>query len=59
MNKKYIGFIIGGAIVGATIGYLIRRIGVPKIIGILKEHKVIPENFANIVDELKQDIEHS
>ncbi len=53
MKKEYIGFIIGGAILGAAIGYLVRRIGVPKIMETLKDHNIIPENLVSIVDDLK------
>ncbi len=57
MEKSYIGFIIGGAIIGALAGYLVRRIGVPKIMDTLKEHDVIPERVVSIIDEFKHSIE--
>ena len=51
IDKKDLGFIIGGAIVGAIAGYIINRVGVKNIMGMLKQKEVIPPSISNLINE--------
>lgn len=50
-GKKDISFIVGGAIIGAVAGYIIKKIGIKNIINILKAKDIISPTIANIVNE--------
>lgn len=51
IDKKDIGFIVGGAIVGAIAGYLIKKIGIKNIINVLKAKDIISPTIANVISE--------
>ena len=50
-DKSDISYIIGGAIIGAIAGYIIKRVGIKNIIGILKKKEIIPSSVSNLIDE--------
>jgi hypothetical protein len=50
-DKKGIGFIVGGAVLGAIAGYLVKKVGVKNIITVLKAKDIIPHNIANLISE--------
>ncbi len=56
IEKKDIGFILGGAVIGAAIGYIISKIGIKKILDALRDNNIIPENIANVIDDFGQNI---
>ncbi|MFO7929045.1 MAG: hypothetical protein R6U35_05220 [Candidatus Humimicrobiaceae bacterium] len=57
VEKKDIGFIVGGAVIGAAVGYIIRKIGINRILEILKENNIIPEKVVNAMEDFGQNIE--
>jgi len=44
-------FVIGGAVIGAIAGYIIKKIGAKKIINILKQKEIIPSSISNLINE--------
>ena len=50
-NKNYIGFIIGGAVVGAIAGYIVKKVGPKKIMNMVKQKDIIPPSISNIINE--------
>ncbi|MBC7333159.1 MAG: hypothetical protein H5T85_01630 [Actinobacteria bacterium] len=51
IDGKDIGFIVGGAIVGAIAGYMIKKIGIKNIINLLKAKDIISPTIANLINE--------
>lgn len=51
IDKKDLGFIIGGAILGAIAGYIIKRVGIKNIMSLLKQKEVIPPSISNLINE--------
>ena len=50
-DKKDISYIIGGAIIGAIAGYIIKRVGLKNLMGLLKKKEIIPSSISNLLDE--------
>ncbi len=50
-DKKDISYIIGGAIIGAIAGYIIKRVGIKNLMGLLKKKEIIPSSISNLLDE--------
>ena len=50
-TKKDISFIIGGAILGAIAGYIIKRVGIKNIMNMLKQKEIIPPSISNLINE--------
>ena len=50
-GNKEVGFIVGGAIIGAIAGYLVKRIGINNIINVLKAKNLISPNIVNTIHE--------
>ena len=50
-DKKGVGFIVGGAVLGAIAGYLVKKIGIKNIITMLKAKNIISPNIANLINE--------
>ncbi len=48
-DKTVINFVIGGAIVGALAGYLVKKIGFQNILTILKSKKIISSSIAETI----------
>lgn len=51
IDKKDISFIIGGAILGAIAGYIIKRVGIKNIMNMLKQKEIIPPSISNLINE--------
>jgi len=51
IDKKDISFIIGGAILGAICGYIIKRVGIKNIMNMLKQKEIIPPSISNLINE--------
>lgn len=50
-DSTVINFVIGGAIIGAIAGYLVKKIGTKNIMNILKQKEIIPPSISNLVNE--------
>ena len=50
-NKNYIGFIVGGAILGAIAGYIVKKVGPKNIMNMVKQKDIIPPSISNIIKE--------
>lgn len=50
-EKKDIGYIIGGAVLGAIAGYIVKRVGIKNITNMLKQKEIIPPSITNIIKE--------
>ena len=51
LNKKDISFIIGGAVLGAIAGYIVKRVGIKNIMNMLKQKEIIPPSISNVINE--------
>ncbi len=51
IDKKDISFIIGGAILGAIAGYIVKRVGIKNIMNMLKQKEIIPPSISNLINE--------
>jgi len=57
MNKEkkfdstIINFVIGGALLGAIAGYIIKKVGIKNIMSILKKKEIIPPSISNLINE--------
>ena len=56
-NKKDISYIVGGAIIGAIAGYIIKRVGLKNLMGLLRKKEIIPSAISNLLDEFTSGIE--
>ncbi len=50
-EKKDLGYIIGGAVLGAIGGYIVKRVGIKNITDMLKQKEIIPPSISNIIKE--------
>jgi hypothetical protein len=50
-NKNYIGFIVGGAVLGAIAGYIVKKVGPKNIMNMVKQKDIIPPAISNIINE--------
>jgi folate-dependent tRNA-U54 methylase TrmFO/GidA len=50
-DKTVINFVIGGAVLGAIAGYVVKKIGVKSILNILKSKKIISSSIADTITE--------
>lgn len=55
-EKKDISYIVGGAIIGAIAGYIIKRVGLKNLMGLLKKKEIIPSAISNLIDEFTSGI---
>jgi len=44
-DRTIINFVIGGALIGAIAGYIIKKVGIKNIMNILKKKKTTPPPF--------------
>ena len=50
-DRKYIGYIVGGAILGAIAGYVVKKVGPKNIMNMIKQKEIIPPSISNIINE--------
>ena len=50
-DKSYLGFVIGGAIVGAVAGYVVKKVGPKNIMNMIKQKDIIPPSISNLISE--------
>jgi folate-dependent tRNA-U54 methylase TrmFO/GidA len=50
-DKTVINFVIGGAVLGAIAGYVVKKIGAKNILNILKSKKIISSSIADTITE--------
>ena len=50
-NKNYIGFMVGGAVLGAIAGYIVKKVGPKNIMNMVKQKDIIPPSISNIINE--------
>ena len=50
-DRSYIGFIIGGAILGAVAGYVVKKVGPKNIMDMVKRKDIIPPTIRDIMNE--------
>ena len=50
-DKNYIGFIVGGAVLGAIAGYIVKKVGPKNIMNMVKQKDIIPPAISNIINE--------
>jgi folate-dependent tRNA-U54 methylase TrmFO/GidA len=50
-DKTVINFVIGGAVLGAIAGYIVKKIGAKNILNILKSKKIISSSIADTITE--------
>jgi hypothetical protein len=51
LDKSYIGFIIGGAVLGAIAGYIVKKVGPKNIMEMVKRKDIIPPTISNLINE--------
>ncbi len=50
-DKKDISYIVGGAIIGAIAGYIVKRVGLKNLMSLLKKKEIIPSSISNLLNE--------
>jgi hypothetical protein len=50
-NKSYLGFVIGGAVLGAVAGYIVKKVGPKNIMNMIKQKNIIPPSITNLMNE--------
>ena len=50
-DKSYLGFVIGGAILGAVAGYVVKKVGPKNIMNMVKQKDIIPPSITNLMNE--------
>ena len=50
-DKSYLGFVIGGAILGAVAGYVVKKVGPKNIMNMIKQKDIIPPSITNLISE--------
>ena len=50
-DRTVINFVIGGALLGAIAGYVIKKVGMKNIMNILKKKEIIPPSISNLINE--------
>jgi len=50
-DNNYIGFIVGGAVLGAIAGYIVKKVGPKNIMNMVKQKDIIPPAISNIINE--------
>ena len=51
LDKSYIGFVIGGAVLGAIAGYVVKKVGPKNIMNMVKQKDIIPPSITNLINE--------
>ena len=50
-DKTIVYYVVGGAVLGAIAGYIVKKVGFQNILNILKSKNFIPENIADTISE--------
>ena len=50
-DKSYLGFVIGGAVLGAVAGYVVKKVGPKNIINMVKQKDIIPPSITKLMNE--------
>jgi hypothetical protein len=50
-DKSYIGYLIGGALLGAIAGYVVKKVGPKNIMNMIKQKDIIPPSISNLINE--------
>jgi hypothetical protein len=50
-DKTIVYYVVGGAVLGAIAGYIVKKVGFQNILNILKSKNIIPENIADTISE--------
>jgi hypothetical protein len=50
-DKSYLGFVVGGAILGAVAGYVVKKVGPKNIMNMVKQKNIIPPSITNLMNE--------
>ncbi len=50
-DKSYLGFVIGGAILGAVAGYIVKKVGPKNIMNMVKQKDIIPPSITKLMNE--------
>ncbi len=50
-DSTVLNFVIGGAIIGAIAGYIVKKIGAKNIMNILRQKEIIPPSISNLLNE--------
>lgn len=51
LDKSYVGFIVGGAILGAIAGYVVKKVGPKNIMNMIKQKDIIPPSISNLIND--------
>ena len=51
-DKSYIGFLIGGGVLGIIAGYIVKKVGPKNIMNMVKQKNIIPPSISNIINEI-------
>ena len=51
-DRSYIGFLIGGAVLGTITGYIVKKVGPKNIMNMVKQKNIIPPSISNIINEI-------
>jgi len=50
-DKSYLGFVIGGAVLGAVAGYIVKKVGPKNIMNMVKQKDIIPPSITKLMNE--------
>jgi hypothetical protein len=50
-DKGFLGFVIGGAVLGAVAGYVVKKVGPKNIMEMIKRKDIIPPSITNLMNE--------
>jgi len=50
-DKSYLGFVIGGAVLGAVAGYVVKKVGPKNIMNMVKQKDIIPPSITKLMNE--------
>lgn len=51
-DRGYIGFLIGGAVLGIIAGYIVKKVGPKNIMNMVKQKNIIPPSITNLINEI-------
>ncbi|MCD4670803.1 MAG: hypothetical protein K8S14_10200 [Actinomycetia bacterium] len=51
-DKGYVGFLVGGAVLGVIAGYIVKKVGPKNIMNMVKQKDIIPPSITSIINEI-------